>query len=118
VPLGELANRRISRLTANAALSLADLTSGRSRAFGITAEIHSTPDYVITRRWAEALAAAGFDGIRYLLRHDPSQHRVGFALFGPAGEAHWPVIGRGAPIGRALCNRMERRYGIRIVPTP
>lgn len=112
----EIEVRRLSRLAINEAL-LADCAAGRSREFGLTAEIHSAPDYRITQQWAAAFAAAGFDGVRYLLRHDPSQHLAGIALFGRAGSPPWP-----APppekIGLDLLIEVERRFGLRVLPTP
>ncbi len=116
IPEQEIEVRRLSRLTVEEAL-LADCASSRSREFGLTAEVHSTPDYRITQRWAAAFAAAGFDGVRYLLRHDPSQHLSGIALFGPAGSPPWP-----APppeeIELDLQLEVERRFGLRVLPTP
>jgi hypothetical protein len=76
--------RRVSTLRVPAAVRLADCT--RARAFGLTAEIHATEEYAATQRWAAAFAAAGFAGVRYLVRHDPSARSVGVALFGAAGE--------------------------------
>ncbi len=96
---------------------LADCTSGLCRRFGLTAEIHSNPDYTRVQAWAAAFAAAGFDGIRYLLRHDPSQRLVGIALFGPAGAAEGSFR-PGEPIGTELLVEAERRFGVRVMPTP
>jgi hypothetical protein len=116
IPEQEIEARRLSRLIVDEAI-LADCASGRSREFGLTAEIHSTPDYKITQRWAAAFAAAGFDGVRYLLRHDPSQHLAGIALFGPAGSPAWPAP-PAEDIGLDLLIEVERRFGLRVLPTP
>jgi hypothetical protein len=107
--------RRVSTLHPPLTVRLADCTRARSRAFGLTAEIHSTEEYDATQRWAAAFAAAGFAGVRYLVRHDPSQRSAGVALFGSAGAAAWPVEATG-PIDQALCDRAARRFGIRVLP--
>jgi hypothetical protein len=117
VPEAELATRRIACLGLPPVL-LADCTSGLCREFGLTGEIHSTPDYAQTQAWAAAFEAAGFDGIRYLLRHDPGQHLTGVALFGPAGAASWPHLRPSEPIGPKVIEEAERRFGVRVVPTP
>ncbi|HVR96085.1 MAG TPA: RES family NAD+ phosphorylase [Thermoanaerobaculia bacterium] len=112
----EIQVRRLSRLTVGEAL-LADCAAGRSREFGLTAEIHSTPDYRVPQRWAAAFATAGFDGVRYLLRHDPSQHLAGIALFGPTGSPSW-MAPPPEEIGLSLLIEVERRFGLRVRPTP
>jgi hypothetical protein len=96
---------------------LADCTSGLCREFGLTGEIHSTSDYARTQAWAATFAAAGFDGIRYLLRHDPGQRLSGTAVFGPAGAADWP-FNPGEPIGLGVIEEAERRFGVRVMPAP
>jgi hypothetical protein len=73
IPKSELDSRRLLRFELPEDRRLADCTAERARLFGITAEIHSTPRYEETQAWADAFARAGFQGIRYLLRHDPAQ---------------------------------------------
>ena len=109
--------RRISRLVPpGGEVLLADGTEERARALGVTGEIHSTPDYAQTCRWAAALAAAGFGGIRYLLRHDPAQRLAGVAS-APRGRS--PGLHRlGEPIGLDLQREVEARFGVRILPVP
>jgi hypothetical protein len=116
VPEAELATCRLVRLDLPPVL-LADCSSGRCRKFSLTGEIHSTPDYAVTQAWAAAFAAAGFDGIRYLLRHGPGQSLAGTALFGPAGAADRP-LNSGEPIGPGVIEEAERRFGVRVMPTP
>jgi hypothetical protein len=108
--------RRVSTLRVPAAVRLADCTRARARAFGLTAAVHATEEYGATRRWAAAFAAAGFAGVRYLVRHDPSQRSVGVALFGAAGEAGMGPVEATNPIGQALCDAAARRFGIRVLP--
>lgn len=111
MPVAEIAARAISILSVPAEVTLADCTDPRSRAFGITGEIHSSPDRRLTQAWAAAFAAAGFGGVRYLVRHDPSQRRFGIALFGAAGEASW-ATGATRPIGDHLVREADRIFGI------
>jgi hypothetical protein len=94
----------------------ADCTSSRARRFGVTSAIHSSEDYASTQAWAAALSRAGFDGVRYLVGHDPAARLVGLALFGPRGDPGW---GHDAPqeIGGALTRSAEERFGIRVLPT-
>jgi hypothetical protein len=96
---------------------LADCMSRLARAFGITAAIHSGEDYDRTQAWAAAFAPAGFDGVRYLVSHDPAQGYVGVALFGPAGAADWPVAST-APIDHELIREARWQFGIRVLRTP
>jgi hypothetical protein len=116
VPSPEVESRRISRLEIPAA-RLDDLASGQCRRFGLTAEIHSTPDYGMTQLWAAALWRAGFDGIHYLLRHDPRQRLAAIALFGPAGAHSQPAVSTDA-VGADVVAEAERLFGIRVLPLP
>ncbi len=69
-------------------------------------------------RWASAFERAGFDGVRYFVRSDPSRMLVGYAIFGEVAEApsHWP-IGDSARISDEELRKAER-WGLRIRPTP
>jgi len=111
VPRHELETRRLCRIELPRAVQLADCTSEAARAWGITAEIHSTPSYETTQGWAHALAQAGFDGIRYLLRHDPAQRLAGVALFGPSQPQE-----QSPPISESLLREVRSRFGIQVVP--
>jgi hypothetical protein len=100
-------------------LRLADLCSSGARRFGLTGEIHTTPDYAITQAWATALARAGFKGIKYLCRSDPGMRLVGFALFDVAGAPpprRWPA-GDDRPISDTIIREAED-YGLYVRPTP
>jgi len=114
VPETEIEVRRIARLDFPRLL-LADVSSSLCREFGLTGDGGAARK--LTQAWATAFAAAGFDGIRYLLRHDPGQHSAGIAFFGPAGVADRAFI-PGAPIGAAVIEEAERRFGVRVIPTP
>jgi hypothetical protein len=112
IPKGELDSRRLLRIELRQDVRLADCTAERARLWGITAEIHSTPRYEETHAWAAAFARGGFQGIRYLLRHDPAQHLAGVVLFGPAGSPADFPDDPGEPIGEEVLDEIRRRFGI------
>ena len=107
--------RRLTRIELPRALSIADCTAEHARAWGITAEIHSSPDYAKTQDWATAFARAGFDGICYFLRHDPAQRLTGIALFGPAGSPSGFPSGATEAIGTDLIQAVADRFGIQVI---
>jgi len=115
----EVGRRVLSTLHAPHALNLANAGHARARSFGVTAGIGALEESArrTTRAWAEAFDAAGFDGVRYRVSHDPSQRVIGVALFGPAGEADW-TSQLPTPIDAGLIQLMRRRYGLVVVPTP
>lgn len=115
VPSTEVQIRRLTRIELPRALSVADCTAESARAWGITAEIHSSPDYTKPREWAAAFAQSGFDGICYFLRHDPAQRLTGIALFGPAGSPSGFPAGISEPIGDDLIQEIAVRFGIRVL---
>jgi hypothetical protein len=114
----EVDQRVVSMLNVPRPMVLANTGHARARAFGITAGISAIeePDRHTTRRWAEALLTAGFEGVRYRMGHDPSQRTIGVALFGPAGQAAW-AVSRPEPIGSKLLANVRRRYGLIVLPT-
>lgn len=114
IPREEILTRRVSTLAVPAPLTLADCTDPHARAFGVTAEIHSSVDRVLIQAWAAAFSATGFDGVRYLVRHDAAQRRVGFALFGSAGEAAWPVASTNV-LDADLLLGVGNEFGIRVL---
>ena len=114
----EVAARQLSTVAFDRTLTLADCASTRARAFGVTAEIHSSPDYELTQAWARALAATEVAGIRYRLRHDPAQRELGVALFGRRGEDASVPIDASGPIAEDVLRQLARRFGITVSPTP
>lgn len=96
---------------------LADCTSLRARRFGVTAEIHSTSDYAICQRLADAFAGAAFAGIRYFVSHDPSVTEVGLALFGEEGVDDSLTVDADGPIPPAVVEAVRNR-GILVLPSP
>lgn len=109
--------RALTAVTLPVDLVLADCTSSRARAFGITGAIHSGEDYERTGAWARAFAQQGFDGVRYLVSHDPAQRLAGVALFGRAGTAWWPKA-RTNEIPAPVLFQAEARFGIRVLDAP
>jgi hypothetical protein len=74
---------RIASLKADG--PIADLTSPRAAAQGVTGEIHTIGDYDLTVTWATAIRREAFGGIRYQPRFTPGQEAA-VAMFGPAGS--------------------------------
>jgi len=116
VPMAEVEQRELAELR-TASIRLADCTARTARRFGVTAAIHSTPDYALTQGWAAAFRRAGFDGILYLLSHDPSASVTGVAIFGP-DEAKPLLIHSDGPIEEELIFAAQESFGIVVVPAP
>jgi len=112
-----LAERGLRELRVPRELTLADLASRRAAGFGITAEIGTLVQYDQTQAWGSRLHGAGFHGLVYWLRHDPSRAE-GWALFGPAGERKSWRRGREIPISRELVNRLRVECGIEVARIP
>jgi hypothetical protein len=117
IPDVEVLIRRTSTVQSPTSVRLADCTSPAAASFGVTAAIHASEDYVKTQTWGGAFAAAGFDGVRYLVSYDPAQRNVGIALFGPAGFASLPITSTDRVSPRVI-GVAERVYGYRIIPIP
>lgn len=113
LPAAEVLTRRVSTVYAPGTMRLADCTDPRALGFGVTAEIHSSPDRSSTQRWATAFAEAGFAGVRFFVRHDPAQRRIGIALFGQEGEAAWPVAATSVITARLIIE-INEQFGIRV----
>jgi RES domain-containing protein len=117
----DVTGRELMTVALGRDLRLADLTSRRALAYGVTASLGAGEDYAASQRFAAHALAAGFDGIRYLVRHDPAQKLYGIALFGPPGAADpadgcWPHAS--GPIPGGVIARAEREFGYRVLPTP
>ncbi len=94
----------------------ADTTVRAARGFGVTAELADMVPYDMPQRWAAAFAAAGHQGVRYRVRHDPGGSRA-LALFGAAGERRWPQ-GRSQQVAGSLLTRLAAETGVRVAPIP
>jgi RES domain-containing protein len=103
-------------------VTLADATSRTALGFGVTASLGAGQNYKPSHEFAAAAANEGFAGVRYLLRHDPSQSLIGVALFGPAGaaarnDAAWPAV-PDVEISQELIEAAADAFGYRVVPPP
>jgi hypothetical protein len=118
----EVAERALLSVTLGRDLRLADLTSRRALAFGVTASLGADEEYGDSQAFAVEAAGAAFQGIRYLLRHDPAQQLYGIALFGPAGgsepgDSDWPQHYDG-PLPEGLAAEAQAAFGFRVIPAP
>lgn len=122
VPRPELASRAISTLCVERDLSLADMTSNAGIEFGVTAEISTTIEYGPTQKWASALHAAGYDGIRYWARHEVARSAACIALFAAGGgrpSAEYTVQSTHSLADRPeLWNDLHRQTGIEVLDIP
>jgi hypothetical protein len=86
-----VADRRVSAMALEAFYGkpIADFTSPLGEPFGAPAHIEQLKR-ADARPWAQAAWEGGFHGIRYRLKKDP-EHRIGLALFGPAGPRDKPI---------------------------
>jgi hypothetical protein len=113
--------RRLARVEFAHDLRLADVTSRRALRFGITAEVGVGGDYDKSQELASAAATAGYDGVRWWVRHDPKQRLVGIALFGPTGApaSSFPLpTPASGELGAVLLEEAQRKFGYRVVPRP
>ncbi|QTJ67226.1 hypothetical protein HYG77_17645 [Rhodococcus sp. ZPP] len=106
------AERVLSTLRIPGAHDLADTCAGTAAAFVLTRELCSMTPYDIARAWAAAFDVE-FDGIRYQTRFTTGPSANAAAVFGPAGEAPWPVDLRTDSFAAAA-----RRCGIAVQPLP
>jgi hypothetical protein len=118
----DIVDRRICSPVLSREFILADATHRDALGFGVTASLGAGEDYGPSHEFAAAAAAAGYAGVRYFVRDDPSQSLTGIALFGPAGAAEltdpqWhsqPDVA----IPGTLIDDAADAFGYRVVPTP
>jgi hypothetical protein len=109
--------RQVHRLDGMHSL-LADATNRAATGFGVTRELSSITPNDLPQQWAAALHEAGFDGVRYMLRFDPSPRGLAVAVFGRAGEDHLRRRGAATPVGEGLRLRLQDECGVRVIPVP
>ncbi|PQZ92354.1 hypothetical protein CQ018_12715 [Arthrobacter sp. MYb227] len=88
LPASMIAERWISQLEIPGTKA-ADFTAGAASAFGIVPGDITAPmddHYVMTRVWAAAMDAAGFEGIQSRSRLGAGTNPTCLYVFGPAGE--------------------------------
>lgn len=117
----EIAQRSLLAVALGRDLRLADITSRRALSFEITAALGADERYSDSQAFAARAMQAGFQGVRYLVRHDPAQKLYGIALFSEAGapepsDPRWPSDT--APIPGRLVEEAEQLFGYRVLPSP
>ena len=117
----EVNQRSLYKLRLGRDLKLADITSRRALQFGVTASLGANEDYTASHTFAAEALASGFDGIRYLVRHDPAQKLYGYALFGQPGSGAATFAPSAAAIDDSipdiLVDEARRLFGYRVLPT-
>jgi len=118
VPESEIDARRSFEAHFDTPLRLANACAPGAAQFGVNSELSSGSDYQGPQRWAAAWLDAGYAGIRYFVRSDPSRSLIGYALFGPAGRGGDAVPGGSSgPIAPETLAQAER-WGLRVAPVP
>ena len=119
VPIDEISRRCLSTAQASRDLLVADLTQrsvlGR---YGVTAAHSTGSDYHPSQRLGIPLHDAGFDGICYRIRHDPSMALEAVAAFGRL-HSHCAPLAWSDPIDiPAPLIESGHEFGITVLPTP
>lgn len=125
----ELTGRVISALRLPGHIRVANTTSAKAANHGVTREISTVVPYTLTRQWAQAWAAAGFDGIRYLGRLstsvDPKARCL--AIFGAAGAGDTnyavdpdpePAVDTARAAGITIVDTLPRTIALHVIPPP
>ncbi len=86
IPRAEIDLRALSEVSTTRNLTLADVTDREALGFRVNAALSASPDYSHSQQLSGVLFDAGFDGIYYRVRHDPTLTLEAVALFGPVGE--------------------------------
>jgi len=111
----DIASRLLAVITLEVDVRLADITASSALGFGISNVVSAGIPYdVHSQPWARAIFRAGFDGIRYLLRHDTTGDEVGYALFGSGGATPGPGSSTSAPITAGLLFRCIERWDLQL----
>ena len=118
----EISGRSLLSVELGRDLRLADMTARRALEFGVTASLGASQDYRDSHAFAVRAVAAGFDGVRYPVRHDPAQRLYGLALFGAPGapdpaDPNWPE-GEDGDIPADLITEAVRAFSYRVLPPP
>jgi hypothetical protein len=97
VDAADVRRRSLAHATrSGAALPLVDLASPRAASLGISLDVVSGSDYATSQSLAHQAFSEGADGVRALLRRDPSGTSHNIALFGRAGapsrQFGWRVV--------------------------
>ncbi len=129
LPQRELDARVVATIFVQSDLRLADMTHpsviGR---FGLTAEASTGEEsttYPRTQQWALRLREAGFSGVHYAARHDPTLGSRSIALFGKAKGSAGPAepwsewleesAAATTPIPPDVIDKLRDTYGFTII---
>lgn len=99
---------------------IANLPVKAARRFGLTAEIHTTSNRLLTRAWAVRLADAGFSAILAFPRHDVTARHRALSLWDGRGEHEpygWSWEPTTGPVPAALKEELGT-WGISVTPIP
>lgn len=120
VPVGIVDRYALSSVELPEGMACANSPVKRARAFGLTAEFHTTSDYFMTRMWAAAFEKAGHTSLISIPRHDVTAKLRSVTLFGRGGEhrpPRWKKTLETRPIPTATIDAMST-WGIRCLPIP
>lgn len=110
--------RALSSLSLTRPIRLADLTDRAGLgAFGITGDLSTGVDYAPSQDWAGRFYEAGFDGVYYAARHDPSFTERSVAVFGneESGSKLFEVTTEEIPQG--LVDEACKEFALQIWPS-
>lgn len=112
-----MSTRSIASIALDRALRLADLTAAQAAGFGVTKTVSAGVPYdEHSQPWAHRFWRAGFDGVRYTLRYDPTGDETGYALFGPGGASAGYGAYTTSPISTDLLLRCLDRWDLVLAP--
>lgn len=119
VPVSLIESRSLSHLRCNSSIRLANLTDPRAAGFSVNASFSADKDYGHSQQLASVLFAHGFQGIRYYIRHDPSQSLTAVALFYEPGqhETYFDQVDTKG-ISLDLIDRAETNFAIKVLHAP
>ena len=117
IPTRMIDQRALSTLSLTRSMRLADMTDSRVIGlYGIEGDVSAGADYTEPQKWAVRLFEAGFDGIFYATRHDPSFTERSVAIFGDSelGEKLFEVMT--APIQIEVVEEACEAHGFTVLP--
>lgn len=115
----ELSGYKIRPLSLPKEVTTADTTQQLSAGFGITRDFACGNDYSQTQDWAKAFRSAGYGGIWYWPRHNPSPAVGSLALFGTSGTRKSWRRGRAEDVlSDEWIERLRSEAGVRVIHVP
>lgn len=114
ISAGLVRQRFVSELELQHDVSAARLTHGNALNWGVVSnELTAVDEYDLTRSWARAFDAAGFDGLWGRLRFSAG-HGRGLSIFGDQGARAWPTD----PHAKTLRQFIEKEMRLTVVDPP